>query len=65
MLLVVYILYHTLGTQKSMKPLFGHPVSKYRLRPWGGGGAFLHLTNLAGNLVLTSPLVYILHNFII
>ena len=33
-LLVVCILYHTLDTQKSMKPLFGHPVSKYRLRPW-------------------------------
>ena len=27
-------MYHTLDTQKSMKPLFGHPVSKYRLRPW-------------------------------
>ena len=26
--------YHTLDTQKSMKPLFGHAVSKYRLRPW-------------------------------
>ena len=24
---------HTLDTQNSMKPLFGHPVSKYRLRP--------------------------------
>ena len=33
-LLVVHTLYHTLDTQKSMKPLFGHPVSKYRLRPW-------------------------------
>ena len=32
-LLVVCILYHTWDTQKSMKPLFGHPVSKYRLRP--------------------------------
>ena len=27
-------MYHTLDTQKSMKPLCGHPVSKYRLRPW-------------------------------
>ena len=26
-------MYHTLDTQKSMKPLLGHPVSKYRLRP--------------------------------
>ena len=35
-LLVACILYHTLDTQKSMKPLFGHLyfVSKYRLRPW-------------------------------
>ena len=32
-LLVVCILYHTLDTQKSMKPVFGHPVSEYRLRP--------------------------------
>ena len=31
-------MYHTLDTQKSMKPLFGHPVSKYWLRPLGGGG---------------------------
>ena len=37
-LLVVCSLYHTLYTQKSMKPLFGHPVSKYRLRPCMGGG---------------------------
>ena len=26
-------MYHTLDTQKSMKPIFGHPVSKYWLRP--------------------------------
>ena len=26
-------MYHTLDTQKSIKPLFGHPVSKYWLRP--------------------------------
>ena len=31
----------------------------------GGGGGFLYFTNLAGNLVLTSPHVGILHNFII
>ena len=30
--LVVGTLYHTLDTQKSMKPLFGHPVSKYWLK---------------------------------
>ena len=30
-------MYHTLDTQKSMKPLFGHPVSKYWLRPWTRG----------------------------
>ena len=29
-------MYHTLDTQTSRKPLFGHPVSKYQLRPWGG-----------------------------
>ena len=29
----VCTLYHTLDTQKSMKPLFGQPVSKYWLRP--------------------------------
>ena len=33
--LVVCTLYHTLDTQKSMKPLFGHPVSKDWLRSWG------------------------------
>ena len=33
-ILVVSTLYHTLDTQKSMKPLFGHPVSKFWLRPW-------------------------------
>ena len=27
-------MYHTLDTQKSMKPLFGHPLSKHWLRPW-------------------------------
>ena len=32
-LLAECTLYHTLDTQKSMKPLFGHPVSKYWLRP--------------------------------
>ena len=31
-LLVVCTLYHTLDKQKSMKTLFGHPVSKYWLR---------------------------------
>ena len=31
-LLIICTLYHTLDTQKSMKPLFGHPVSKYWLR---------------------------------
>ena len=34
-------MYHTLDTQKFMKPLFGHPVSKYRLRPWGPVEFFL------------------------
>ena len=36
-LLVVCTLYRTLDTQKSMKHLFGHPVSNYWLRPcWRG-----------------------------
>ena len=30
----MWTFYHTLDTQKSMKTLFGHPVSKSWLRPW-------------------------------
>ena len=37
-------MYHTLDTQKSMKSLFGHPVSKYRLRPCREKGFFLYKT---------------------
>ena len=32
-LLIVCTLYHTLDTQKSMKPLFEHTVSKNWVRP--------------------------------